>query len=154
MRPCWFCWAPCPCWAAPGNSLPTVTAPFAPSEVADALGAVLAGADDPALGIEGLGTALDAVAVERRRDLHARPATADDARDDVLDLELDPLLDRRLALLEAEAGQALLALRAVGQQPAALVDDRDPLGLQPVHGRGDEMAHGPDLRPRRARRRA
>jgi hypothetical protein len=72
--------------------------------------------------IEGLGPALDAVHVHFGRDLDARPAIADDTRDDILDLRLHAPLEGRLLLFRHRL-RAGLILRPVGQKPPALVHD-------------------------------
>ena len=110
------------------------------------LGPRLGRTHDAALGIEALGAALDAVEVELGRDLHPGPAGADDAGDDLLDLRLEAPLDPGLLLVDRHAARRHVALRPVGEQAAALVDDRDALGLEALDRGGDEVAHGADLR--------
>ena len=129
---------------APGSSLPTRDLPVGVAGQRR-FGAGLGGAHHPALRIEGLGAALDPVEVEFRIDLDAGPARPDDAGDHVLDLAAQAPLQGDLPVLEAAGGIGLGAPGAVRQQPAALVDDRDALGLQALDRGGGEVADRPDL---------
>ncbi|MGY3496480.1 hypothetical protein ACVW1B_005899 [Bradyrhizobium sp. USDA 4502] len=100
-------------------------------------------AQHPSFGVElvrGLG---DLVVVEVGGELDAGAAGADHRGDDVLDLLAHPLLEGGAALV-ADRGVGI-GLGAVGEQLPGLVDDRDPLRLQPVDGGGDDVADSPDL---------
>ncbi len=74
----------------------------------------------------------------------ARPG-ADDPLDDALHLILQPLLERGLAFGAAGGHARFFLAAAIGEQGAALVDDRDLLGIEALHGGGDEVEDGADL---------
>ncbi len=85
------------------------------------------------------------IVVEVGRELHAGAAGADDRRDDRLHLFAQLALKARAPFLAGDAVGGVVGLRAVGQQVAALIDDRNPLRLQPVDGGGRQMADRADL---------
>ena len=70
---------------------------------------------------------------------------ADDRRDDRLDLAAQALLERGLPLVGADVAAVCIVAGTVGQELAALVDDRHPLRPQSVDGAGDEMTDGANL---------
>ena len=130
-------------WFVPGSSLPTGDLAL----IVLGGGAFLARlrrAHHAAVRIELVGGLGDAVEVEIGRDLDPRVARPDHLGNDVLELLAQAPLVGHLALVGNRAGLVLGG--AVGEQAAGLVDDRDALGLEPVDGRGDQVADRLHLR--------
>ena len=103
----------------------------------------LARAQHPALGIELVGGLGDLVVVEIGRELDPGAAGADHRGHDGLDLVAHPLLEAGAAIVAG--GVVGLGAGAIGEQLTGLVDDRDPLRLQPVDGGSNDVADRLDL---------
>ncbi len=99
----------------------------------------LARAHDAAFRIEPLGGLGHAIEVEIGGELHAGAAGADHRGDDALDLLAQAPLVGDFAFVGPDARTGI-GLCAVGEQAAAFIDDRHPLGAQAVDGRGNQMA--------------
>ena len=113
---------------------------FAAVAVGGGFLARLARAHDAALGIELLRGLGDAVEVEIGGELHAGATGTDHRDDDPLDLLAQPPLIGGLPLVGVDAAESAVGGRAIGEQAAGLVDDRDPLGLEAVDRRGHQVA--------------
>src|SRR5204862_1447278 len=106
----------------------------------------LARAQHAPLGIELVERLGDAVVVELGGKLDARATGPDHLRDNRFDLLPQAPLEGRLALLAVAAATRPDPFGgAVGQEIAGLIDDRDPLWLEPVDRRSREVADRADL---------